>query len=128
MKGGTKLSSFSRKHYRAIAEIIKNVETKYQVAQDIAKMFSEDNDRFDYMKFFKKFREQFVYILRPHVFSLSSTNTFCVGAVVILVAFFSISSNSTFTHGTSEESSGRVEVFFFFRMMSIIEDVLNLFK
>jgi len=52
-EGGSKLSSFSRKHYRAIAELIKNAETKYQVAQDLAKMFAEDNDRFDYQMFFK---------------------------------------------------------------------------
>jgi hypothetical protein len=51
--GGLKLSSFSRRHYRAIAPIIRNAETKYQVAQDLAKMFSEDNDRFDFRKFFK---------------------------------------------------------------------------
>jgi len=51
--GGSKLSSFSRRHYRAITEIIRNAKTKYQVAQDLAKMFSEDNKRFDFKKFFK---------------------------------------------------------------------------
>jgi hypothetical protein len=40
-----KNQKFSKRHYIAIAEIIKNTENnKREVAKNLAKMFSEDNE------------------------------------------------------------------------------------
>ena len=48
------MTKFSKRHYIAIAETIKNSEnSKYAVAQELAKMFSEDNERFSFKKFAK---------------------------------------------------------------------------
>ena len=45
---------FSKRHYIVIAEAIKNAEnSKYAVAQDLAKLFAEDNERFSFQKFAK---------------------------------------------------------------------------
>ena len=46
------MSSFSRRHYIAVAKIIRDAETKNQIAKDLAKMFSDDNSRFDFQRFF----------------------------------------------------------------------------
>lgn len=45
--------TFSRKHYRAIAKIIKNAGNKDQIVLDLAEMFKEDNWKFDFQKFAK---------------------------------------------------------------------------
>jgi len=48
------MAKFSKRHYVAIAETIKNAENnKYAVAQELAKMFQEDNERFSFKKFAK---------------------------------------------------------------------------
>jgi hypothetical protein len=46
---------FTKQHFVAIAELIKtsDAKTKYELAQDLAKLFAEDNDRFNVSKFFK---------------------------------------------------------------------------
>ncbi len=46
---------FSKQHFQAIAQLLKesNATSKYEIAQDLAKLFSEDNDRFNVKKFFK---------------------------------------------------------------------------
>jgi hypothetical protein len=45
---------FSKRHYIAIAETIKNTEnSKYEVAKNLAKMFFEDNEKFSFQKFAK---------------------------------------------------------------------------
>jgi hypothetical protein len=48
------MAKFSKRHYVVIAETIKNSEnSKYAVAQELAKMFLEDNERFSFQKFAK---------------------------------------------------------------------------
>jgi hypothetical protein len=48
------MTNFSKKHYVAIAEIIRNSEnSKYSVAQELAKLFQQDNERFSFAKFAK---------------------------------------------------------------------------
>ena len=46
---------FTKQHFIALAKLIKETDakTKYEIAQDMAKLFSEDNPRFDSKKFFK---------------------------------------------------------------------------
>lgn len=46
---------FTKKHFEALAKLIKesDANSKYQIAQDMAKLFSEDNDRFNVSKFYK---------------------------------------------------------------------------
>ncbi len=46
---------FTKQHFVAIAKLLKesNAQTKYQIAQDLAKLFEEDNERFSSEKFFK---------------------------------------------------------------------------
>ena len=46
---------FTKRHFEAIATLIKNSDsqTKYEIAQDLAKLFQNDNDRFNGSKFFK---------------------------------------------------------------------------
>jgi hypothetical protein len=46
---------FTKKHYEAIAKLIKEstAQTKYQLAQDLAKLFQQDNERFSFKKFAK---------------------------------------------------------------------------
>jgi hypothetical protein len=54
MEAKRKMAKFSRRHYRAIAEVILNSQSdKYVVAENLAKMFAEDNERFDFRKFAK---------------------------------------------------------------------------
>jgi len=48
------MTKFSKKHYIAIAETIRNSEnSKYAIAQELAKMFQEDNEKFSFKKFAK---------------------------------------------------------------------------
>ncbi len=46
---------FTKQHFIALAKLIKETDarTKYELARDLAKFFSEDNPRFDSKKFFK---------------------------------------------------------------------------
>jgi hypothetical protein len=46
---------FTKRHFEALAELIKNTKanSKNELAQDMAKLFSEDNDRFNVSKFYK---------------------------------------------------------------------------
>ncbi len=46
---------FTKRHFVAIAKLIKesNAEGKAELAQDLAELFSEDNDRFNVSKFYK---------------------------------------------------------------------------
>ena len=46
---------FTKQHFKALAKLIKETDatTKQQLALDLAKLFSEDNPRFDSKKFFK---------------------------------------------------------------------------
>ena len=46
---------FSKQHFEALAKLIKtsDAKTKFELAQDMAKLFSEDNDRFSVSKFYK---------------------------------------------------------------------------
>lgn len=46
---------FTKQHFQALAKLIKESDatTKQQLALDMAKLFSEDNPRFDSKKFFK---------------------------------------------------------------------------
>jgi hypothetical protein len=46
---------FSKQHYEILAKLIKesDAQTKYELAQDLAKLFSEDNPRFNTTRFFK---------------------------------------------------------------------------
>ena len=46
---------FTKQHFEALAKLIKTSEakSKYEIAQDMAKLFSEDNDRFNVSKFYK---------------------------------------------------------------------------
>lgn len=48
------MTKFSKRHYIAIAETIRNSKnSKYAVAQELANMFQEDNERFSFQKFAK---------------------------------------------------------------------------
>jgi hypothetical protein len=46
---------FTKQHFEALAKLIKtsDAKTKFEIAQDMAKLFSEDNERFNVQKFFK---------------------------------------------------------------------------
>jgi hypothetical protein len=46
---------FTKQHFIALAKLIKESDatTKYQIAQDLAKLFQEDNNRFSVSKFYK---------------------------------------------------------------------------
>ena len=46
---------FTKQHFIALAKLIKESDatTKQQLALDLAKLFQEDNSRFDSKKFFK---------------------------------------------------------------------------
>ena len=46
---------FSKQHFEALAKLIKesDANSKFELAQDMAKLFSEDNDRFNVSKFYK---------------------------------------------------------------------------
>ena len=45
---------FSKKHYEKIAKIIRESEnSKCAIAQELAKMFQADNERFSFQKFAK---------------------------------------------------------------------------
>jgi hypothetical protein len=46
---------FTKQHFEAIAKLSKasNANTKYEFVQDLAKLFQEDNDRFNVSKFYK---------------------------------------------------------------------------
>ena len=46
---------FTKQHFQALAKLIKesNANSKFELAQDMAKLFSEDNDRFSVSKFYK---------------------------------------------------------------------------
>ena len=46
---------FTKQHFQALAKLLKETDatTKQQLALDLAKLFSEDNPRFDRKKFFK---------------------------------------------------------------------------
>lgn len=46
---------FSKRHFKAIADVIAHstAQNKYEVAQDLAKMFQDDNPRFDYARFYR---------------------------------------------------------------------------
>jgi hypothetical protein len=45
---------FTKQHFQALAKLIKesDANSKYQLAQDMAKLFSEDNEKFNVKKFF----------------------------------------------------------------------------
>ena len=47
--------AFTKQHFEAIAKLIKtsDAQTKYEFALDLAKLFSEDNEKFQVKKFFK---------------------------------------------------------------------------
>ena len=51
---------FTQKHHAKIAEVLSKIEyyqvTKIWIAQELAKMFKEDNPRFDAEKFLKASR------------------------------------------------------------------------
>jgi len=48
------MAKFSKRHYIAIAQVIRNSESdKYTVAKNLAEMFQEDNERFDFKRFAK---------------------------------------------------------------------------
>ena len=46
---------FTKRHLIAIAAVLANsrAQNKYEVAQDLAQMFQEDNPNFNYQKFFR---------------------------------------------------------------------------
>ena len=46
---------FTKQHFIALAKLIKESDatTKQQLALDLAKLFQEDNSRFDSRRFFK---------------------------------------------------------------------------
>ena len=46
---------FTKQYFQAIADLIKNSDSnsKYQIAQDLAKLFQKDNPRFSVSKFYK---------------------------------------------------------------------------
>ena len=45
--------TFSRKHYRLIADIINKSENKHQIVSELAATFARNNPRFDYQKWSK---------------------------------------------------------------------------
>ena len=49
------MTAFTKRHFEALAKLIKTTDanTKYQFALDLAKLFSEDNEKFNSAKFFK---------------------------------------------------------------------------
>ena len=49
------MSKFSKQHFEALAKLIResDAKTKYELAQDMAKLFSEDNERFSFKRFAK---------------------------------------------------------------------------
>ena len=49
------MAHFTKMHFEALATLIKDsdAKTKFELAQDMAKLFSEDNDRFSVSKFYK---------------------------------------------------------------------------
>lgn len=46
---------FTKRHFEALAKLIKESDaiTKYELAQDMAKLFQKDNERFQVGRFFK---------------------------------------------------------------------------
>jgi hypothetical protein len=47
-----KRKMFSKRHYEAIAKVIREAEnSKYAVAEELAQVFQEDNKRFNFRKF-----------------------------------------------------------------------------
>ena len=46
---------FSKQHFEALAKLIResNAQIKFELAQDLAKLFSADNEKFNVQKFFK---------------------------------------------------------------------------
>ena len=46
---------FTKQHFEALAKLIKesDAKSKFELAQDMAKLFLEDNERFNSAKFFK---------------------------------------------------------------------------
>ena len=46
---------FTKQHFEALAKLIKtsDAKTKFELAQDMAKLFSADNEKFNVQKFFK---------------------------------------------------------------------------
>lgn len=46
---------FTKQHFIALAKLIKETDAsnKYQLAQDLAKLFSEDKEKINSAKFFK---------------------------------------------------------------------------
>lgn len=49
------LKMFTKQHFEALAKLIKNsdAKSKYKIAQDLTKLFSEDNPRFESKRFLK---------------------------------------------------------------------------
>jgi hypothetical protein len=49
------MSQFTKSHFEQIAKLLKTTqaENKFEVAQDLAKLFQESNPRFKSQKFFK---------------------------------------------------------------------------
>ena len=49
------LKMFTKQHFETLAKLIKtsDAKTKFELAQDLAKLFSEDNEKFSSAKFFK---------------------------------------------------------------------------
>lgn len=43
--------TFTRQHYKAIAEIIAHSETKQQIIEKLVRYFKADNERFDAYRF-----------------------------------------------------------------------------
>jgi hypothetical protein len=50
-----KMSQFTKSHFEQIAKLLKttNANNKYEIAQDMAKLFQESNPRFEAKRFFK---------------------------------------------------------------------------
>jgi len=46
---------FTKQHFIALAKLLKETDAsnKYQLAQDMAKLFQADNEKFNVQKFFK---------------------------------------------------------------------------
>ena len=46
---------FTKRHFEVLAKLIKesDAKTKFELAHDLAKLFQEDNDRFNVSKFYK---------------------------------------------------------------------------
>jgi hypothetical protein len=49
------MPKFTKRNYEIIARLIKesDAKTKFELAQDLAQLFSEDNERFSFAKFAK---------------------------------------------------------------------------